>query len=260
MKYKIDLHTHFSTNGHVYSTIEENIRAALGKNLELIAITNHGPAYIDSGHWTSIKNIEVIPSRIESLTILKGVEANFLDEEGNLDINNAIYQNMDLILAGFHDLKIKNNFLKNRESCTKALLAAIEQNILDIIAHPGNPLYPFDYYEVLKAAKLKNIAIEINNSSFRYNRIGSEETCPIIIEIAKELDMFISIGSDSHISYDIGKMDISEKLIKKYKIDENKVLNSSQDILYQFIENRKIQKPSTLKSKYNLNDFAYLNY
>ena len=117
MKYKIDLHTHFSTNDHVYSTIEENIRAALEKDLELIAITNHGPAYIDSGHWTSIKDINIIPDRIGSLTILKGVEANFMDEEGNLDINNAIYQNMDLILAGFHDIKIKNNFLKNKRSC-----------------------------------------------------------------------------------------------------------------------------------------------
>ena len=36
-----DVHTHTLFSRHAYSTLEENIRAASAKNLELLGITDH---------------------------------------------------------------------------------------------------------------------------------------------------------------------------------------------------------------------------
>ncbi len=44
MKPIADLHVHSVASGHAFSTIEETCRQAKKKELELVAITNHGPA------------------------------------------------------------------------------------------------------------------------------------------------------------------------------------------------------------------------
>ena len=44
MKYVADMHTHTLASGHAYNTINEMIRAASRKKLEIIGITEHAPA------------------------------------------------------------------------------------------------------------------------------------------------------------------------------------------------------------------------
>ena len=44
MKYVADMHTHTLASGHAYNTINEMIRAASEKKLEIIGITEHAPA------------------------------------------------------------------------------------------------------------------------------------------------------------------------------------------------------------------------
>ncbi|MEG0137297.1 MAG: PHP domain-containing protein, partial [Cetobacterium sp.] len=89
--YKIDLHIHTNVNPHAFSTLEENIRAASRKGMKVIAITNHGPALPDSPHWWHLANIAILPEVIEGVRVLKGVEANILDENAKLDINQNVY-------------------------------------------------------------------------------------------------------------------------------------------------------------------------
>ena len=50
MKIKADLHTHTLSSGHAYSTIDEMAKGAQKRGLNLIAITDHGPAMPGASH------------------------------------------------------------------------------------------------------------------------------------------------------------------------------------------------------------------
>lgn len=239
MEYKIDLHIHTNVNPHAFSTLEENIKAAAKKGMEVIGITNHGPALPDTPHWWHLVNITIIPETIDGVRILKGVEANILDENGNLDINQAVYSKMDIILAGFHVVPGYGDTL-NKEKNINAILNLINSQKIDIIVHPGNPLFPLDYEKMVKAAKNANVAIEINNTSLgETTRIGSKENCRKIIQLAKENECYIILGSDSHYSGHIGGFERAQKLIEEVNYPQHLILNSSKEILNNFLEKRK---------------------
>ena len=132
--YKIDLHIHTNVNPHAFSTLEENISAASKKGMEVIAITNHGPALQDTPHWWHLVNIAILPNEIEGVRVIKGVEANILNENGKLDINQKIYENMELVLAGFHVVDEYGN-IDDIEKNTQAILSLIKKQKADIIEH-----------------------------------------------------------------------------------------------------------------------------
>lgn len=238
MKYPIDLHIHTSANPHAYSTLEENIRSAKGKNMEVIAITNHGPALQDSPHWWSLVNMRVIPEYVDGLRVLKGVETNIIDENGNFDINQRIYDIMDIILCGLHTVEAygdPSNIIKN----TKAVINMIRSQKIDIMVHLGNPQFPLEYELVVEEATKAGVAIEINNSSLKASRKGSEVNCKKILELCKKYNTKVALGTDSHISYDIGEFLEAQKLIDEVGYPTEKIINYSLDNLEEFLSERK---------------------
>lgn len=237
MNYLIDLHIHTSCNPHAYSTVEENIERAIKKGLKVIALTNHGPAAQDSPHWWSLANMRVIPKFVDGLRVLKGVEANILDENGNFDLNQQIYDVMDIILCGLHKVESYpdgSDIVKN----TKAVVNIIKSQKIDILVHPGNPQFPLDYETVVKEALLADVAIEINNSSLRESRKGSAPNCLEILKLCKKYNCRISLGSDAHISYSIGEFNEAEELIKQVEFPKDKIINSSVENLDEFLRIR----------------------
>ncbi len=110
---------------------------------------------------------------------------------------------------------------------------------MDILAHLGNPTYPFDHEEVVKCASENMVAIEINNSSFSKSRSGSKENCPNILKLCKKYNCFISLGSDTHYKSDIGNFSNIESYFKDYQIKEEKILNSSIEVLEEFLKSRR---------------------
>ena len=229
MRYPIDLHIHTSVNPHAYSTLEENIRSATERNMKVIAITNHGPALQDSPHWWSLVNMRVIPEYVET---------NIIDENGNFDINQRIYDIMDIILCGLHTIEAYGEpgySLKN----TEAVINMIRSQKVDIMVHLGNPQFPLEYELVVKEAVKAGVAIEINNSSLKGSRKGSRENCKKILEFCKKHNALVALGTDSHISYDIGEFQEAEKLISEVDYPVEKIINYSIENLEEFLKNRK---------------------
>ncbi|MDR3258923.1 MAG: phosphatase [Fusobacteriaceae bacterium] len=249
MTYKIDLHMHTNSTPHAYSTLEENIARAIEKKMEVIAITNHGPALPDSPHWWNLKNMAVIPRTVENLNILRGVEANIVDEAGNIDLNNSIYKVMDIIMAGFHRVENYKD-IDNQGKNTNVLINLMKMQYVDIITHPGNPQYPIDIEKIVSIAKEYNIALEINNASFYLTRRGSAPNCEEIVRLCKKNGNIISLGSDAHISYEIGNFSYVEEILEKYDFPKDKILNSSKEILFKFLKERKMQKPTIFSHKH----------
>lgn len=238
MRYLIDLHIHTNVNPHAYSTLEENIRSAQEKGMRVIAITNHGPALQDSPHWWSLVNMRVIPEYVGDLRVLKGVETNIIDENGNFDINQRIYDVMDIILCGLHTVETygdPSDIIKN----TRAVINMIRSQKIDIMVHLGNPQFPLEYELVVQEAVKAGVAIEINNSSLKNSRKGSRPNCKKILELCKKYEAMVSLGTDSHISYDIGEFKEAQLLIEEVGYPVESIINYSMENLDKFLENRR---------------------
>jgi putative hydrolase len=171
-----------------------------------------------------------------------------MDEEGNIDLNQAIYRGLDIVLAGFHPSRAYP-MSKNQEQNTRALLNLMEKQYVDIITHPGNPEYPIDIPCIVDAAKKFCVALELNNASLRGVRRGSEHNCAEILQLCLENGNMISLGSDAHISYDIGNLTHVESWIKECQFPAQRILNTSKELLFSFLEERKKRRSPVFENR-----------
>lgn len=246
MQYQVDLHMHTTASSHAYSTIQENVIAAKAKGLKLIAITDHGAALPDAPHPWHFINMRIIPRIIEDVAVLRGIEANILNIDGEIDCDDMMYSSLDMVIAGFHDPVLNAN--PDIDFNTQAMIATIKNPKVNIISHPGNPKFPIDAKAVAKAAKQYNVALEINNSSF-ISRKGSEDNCHEIILAVKEAGGLIALGSDSHIAYSIGDFSRSLALIEEVNFPIEHIINRSPKVALDFF---------TLKTGKTIPELAYL--
>lgn len=228
MKFLVDTHCHTVSSGHAYSTITEIAEEAARKGLEIIAMTDHGPSMPGGPHIFHIANQKVIPERIKGVRVLKGVEANIMDFDGSLDLPERFLKNLDIVIASFHDVCIAPG---SAEENTRALVEAMKNPYVDIIAHPGNPYYPIDIDRLVECASETGTLIEINNSSFVGSRIGSSENCKRIAVKAKATGVKLAAGSDCHIHFDVGRFDRIETLFEELEMPENLVINTDPGAL-----------------------------
>ena len=98
----LDTHTHTVASGHAYSTIRENAKAAGEKGLELLAITEHGPAMPGSCQAIYFQNLRVVDRHAYEAELLMGVELNILDSQGRVDLEERTLRKMDIAIASLH--------------------------------------------------------------------------------------------------------------------------------------------------------------
>lgn len=239
MKYLIDTHTHTTASGHAYSTLLENVKEASLKGLKIMAVTDHGFLLPGGPSVLHFSNLRVVPRIIYGVLVLRGVEANIMDFEGNLDMPDDRLKQLDVVIASLHDICIKPG---TKEENTRALLKAMDNKYVDIIGHAGNPSYEIDIDRVVEKAKAKNILIEINNSSFVTSRKGSYDNCYKIARKAGEIGATMVMGSDAHICFDIGNFEKSGELLQKLNIPDRLIMNIDPERFKNFLRNKgKIQ-------------------
>jgi putative hydrolase len=221
MKMLADLHVHTLASGHAYSTLGEVAVAAAGKGLELVAITDHGPAMPGGPHDYYFGNLRVVPETMCGVRILCGVEANILDSRGTLDMREVYLQRLDLVLAGLHTPCVAPMC---KDENTRALLGALENPYVDIVVHPGNPDFPIDSEQLVRAAARLGKVLEINNSSFLV-RQGSADSCLEIARLTKRYKVMVSIGSDAHIAQDVGELSRAAEIALQAGIPAENILN-----------------------------------
>lgn len=224
MKYLIDMHNHTISSGHAFSTLQEIAKEASDKGMKYVGITDHGPSMKGAPIIWHIGNLRVVPDTIYGVNILKGVESNILNENGELDVPDSFLGDLDIVLAGLHEGTSKDMDI---EGNTRAVLNVMENEYVDIIVHLGNPRFPIHQEEVILKAKEKNILIEINNSSLHTSRVGSSENCLEIALLCKKHKVPMIFNSDSHISFDVGRFDEIFELLEGADIPEELIVNST---------------------------------
>lgn len=237
-----DYHTHtkYSRKGHAKGTVEENVRIAYEKGLRQIAITDHG--FNQTIYGVRRKDIENVKKDIEEakemypIDILLGVEANLISSDGQIDIVPEDYENLDIVLCGFHKVVkapnrreqmgfIFKNILcglfhhtskKQKEKNTNAYINAMRNYDIDILTHLNHGC-KVDVEKVARVAKETNTLIELNGK-----RLGMTDA-----EILKclELGCKFVINSDAHKPLRVGDCHLGLQAALRLRIPDNAIVN-----------------------------------
>lgn len=235
MKILTDIHCHTIASTHAYSTVLELARAAADKEMEAVAVTDHGLGIPDAPHLWHFINLKVIPREIYGIKILRGCEANIMGADGRLDMDSDILKTLDLVIASIHAPCFPN---PERMDCTQTYLNALENPYVDIIGHSGSPNYPYDHERVLLKARELHKMIEINAHSFSARK-GSIPNCRKLAEKCKELGVSICVNSDAHFAFEVGAFDPAIEMLRSIDFPEELIANRSYEALRAFLKPRK---------------------
>lgn len=233
--YPVDLHMHTVASTHAYSTLHDYIAIAKAKGLKLFAITDHGPDMADAPHHWHFINMRIWPRLVDGVGILRGIEANIKNTDGEIDCTGIMLTSLDLIIAGFHEPVFAP---QDRATNTEAMIATMASGNVHIISHPGNPKYPVDIPAIAEAAAKYQVALEINNSSFLHSRKGSEANCRAIAAAVRDAGGWVALGSDSHTAFSLGDFTECRKVLDDVNFPEERILNVSPRRLLDFLESR----------------------
>ncbi|MBP7673644.1 MAG: phosphatase, partial [Klebsiella sp.] len=167
--------------------------------------------------------------------ILRGIESNIKNIEGEIDCSGPMLTSLDLIIAGFHEPVFPP---QDRDTHTQAMIAAMASGKVHMISHPGNPKFPVDIPAIAEAAARYQVALEINNSSFVSSRVGSEDNCRAIAAAVRDAGGWVALGSDSHTAFTLGEFTECRKILDAVDFPEERILNVSPRRLLNFLESR----------------------
>lgn len=247
--FKIDTHTHTLISGHAYNTIDEMIKEATDKNMEVLCITDHGPAMPGSGHPFYFSNMHILKSKRTPIPVLFGCEVNILDENGEVDLDEFCLQRQQLVIASLHSCCFREDVPKtanavelcSKENCTNALLKIMENPYITIIGHPDDEIFPIDYELMVKKAKETSTIIELNNSSNNPEgfRKGARQRDLEYLKYCKEYGVYISLGSDAHLKEEIGEFPFILPILEEIDFPEELIINSNKELFFQKITEKR---------------------
>lgn len=196
LKGDLQMHTRYSDGSN---TILEMAQAAKKLGHEYICITDHvGETFkiVNSLNEKRIKKqrkeINKVNKKFKNFTILQGGEVNIRDN-GNLDLKNNVLKQLDIVLASIH-----SGFKNSKEKITKRISTAMENEHVDIIAHPSGrlinqrPAIEWDLDNLLDKAKQTKTVMEINAYPERL------DLKDVHVRAAVKAKVKLSIGTDSH--------------------------------------------------------------
>ena len=241
-KYIADYHTH-TCFSHGRGTVDDNVRAALARGLTTIGIADHGPA-----NWwnVGIKRIADFERLIEEvwrarrrfpeIQILAGVEANIISYDGELDVPEAVQEQLDQVLVGFHTMIIpkswgdglrfirlslaarlgERRFSEAKRAHTQALIAAIQRYRIFAVTHPGLRI-AIDSEALAKVCAMRQTALEINA------RQGLAS--PELIRHAAGCGVRFILSSDAHRPEEVGRLEPAEAAARAAGLTVEQIIN-----------------------------------
>jgi len=231
-----DLHVHTIASGHAYSTITEICNVASSRGLEMVGISDHGPAMPGGPHVYNFSNLVILPRVISGVRVLRSAECNVIDATGNIDLPDRVLEILDIVQVGMHPLCGYEP--GGVEENTSTLLKVMGSGKVHVIVHPCNPLYPLNYERIVSAAVESGVLIEVNNASFLHVRKGSEKNARIILREVKRKGAPIVVGSDAHDASLVGIFDEALRIIDEFGIREELIVNRNARTVIEFLRGK----------------------
>ncbi|MBR7091146.1 MAG: PHP domain-containing protein [Clostridia bacterium] len=229
-----DWHTHtiFSDGS---GSIGDNVREAVNKGLDSIAITDHG--YNHTLHGMKRDRLLQMRREIERLRkiydieILLGIETNLISKKGEIDLSLDECKQFDVINMGLHravkyskfseffSLKIRNllwNSSRHSSILTEMYVRAIERYPITTVVH----LHEYKRVNVAPIAdiaKQKGTFIELNAKRMFFDQ---QE-----IDYMKANGNKLIIGSDAHSPERVGEYSKIQEAIPRLNIPVENIVN-----------------------------------
>lgn len=194
VKGDLQMHTKWSDGNN---TILEMAEEADKLGHEYILITDHvgkagmGNAIPPEKLKGQKKEIEEAAKKT-GIRILQGAEIN-IQLDGSVDVDEKYLKELDVVLGSIHF-----GFKTKKEQQTSRLIKAMENEYIDIIAHPTGrllnerPGYDIDFDKILEKARATKTVLEINALQKRL------DLNDVYIRAAVKAGVKMSIGTDSH--------------------------------------------------------------
>ena len=239
---RVDLHNHTPLCNHATGTPREYILKAIEKNIDIYGFSDHAPMEFDKEYRMSFDDMKVYEKEIKSLKdefkekidIRLGYEVDFIDKYIDSRVLNA---DVDYLIGSVHFIdewgfdnpeyigKYKNKDInKLWQDYFNAIEAMAKFGKFDIVGHI-DLIKVFNYkpnkdikliaINALKAIKKANMAIELNTAGIR-KPVKEIYPSKEILELAYELDIPITFGSDAHSIGQVGfEYEVALKLAKE---------------------------------------------
>ena len=192
-----DLHSHTTaTDGK--ADVETMARAAREAGLEYLAITDHSQALAmangldEQRALAHARHIREVSERLDGITLLAGIECD-IRADGTLDLAEDCLAQLDFVIASVHSA-----FGQAEAQMTDRILRAIESPVVDVVGHPTGRLllrrdpYKLDIEQVLGAAALTGVAMEINSQVHRL------DLSDMHARLARARGVKLVISTDAH--------------------------------------------------------------
>jgi DNA polymerase (family 10) len=222
---KGDFHVHSDWSDGVHS-LRDLARFGKERGYEYLAICDHTKSLKIAGGLNEkelleqIGEIRKLNTSLKGFQLLAGTEVDIL-KDGSLDIKDDVLKELDIVVAALH-----SGFKQSREQLTTRLVRAMQNECVHIIAHPtgrligGRSPYELDFEELFKVAKDTNTALEINAFPSRLDLNDTNARS------AKEHGIMLAVGTDTHISDQLGTMILGVGTARRGWIEKNDVLNT----------------------------------
>lgn len=234
MKVRADLHTHTIASGHGYSSLQEMAKAASEKGIEILGVTEHGPAVPGTCDLRYFKNMIVIPRIMYDVRLLLGAEINILDTSGKLDMSEKEYEKLDLRIAGIHSVCWDGG---SAEENTAGVLNVMRNPLIHIISHPGDGTADLDFESLVLESGQSHTLLEINSHSLNpaRNKAAARSNNIRILELCKRHGVPVILGSDAHISFSIGCYDYVLPLLAETSFPDELIMNDKPAYLMDWL-------------------------
>ena len=233
-KVLLDVHTHTVASGHAYSSLQEMVKAAADKELQVLGITEHGPSIVGTCPLVYFKNMFVVPRQMYGIRILMGCEVNILDTKGRLDLNDEYLDRLDIAIAGIHDKCWKGG---TKEENTEGVMQVIRNPKIHIISHPGDGSAELDFEPLVLAAKESHTLLEINNHSLAPQRQKpmARANNLELLRLCKKYEVPTILGSDAHVSFQIADYDRLLPLLAETDFPDDLIMNFWPERFFEYL-------------------------
>ncbi|MGN0614002.1 MAG: phosphatase [Porcipelethomonas sp.] len=230
-----DLHCHSLASSHAYSTVNELAAAAAETGLEVFALTDHAMAMPDAPHVWHFHNLHVIPQKINSVTVLRGVEANIMNFDGDIDMTAEDLRCIQWVVASCHTPVIRPGSIDEN---TNAYINAVKKNpVIDVIGHCTAAPYCVDFDRLAKACSENGVFLELNESSVAAGR-STAENCIAMLGACKKYETQILVNTDCHYSGLIGRIPVSVKLLEEAEFPRELIFNRDAGKVFEYVSRK----------------------
>jgi len=219
-----DMHSTWSDGA---LTIRQMAEAALERNLQILAFTDHSVSLAVAGGLSiedlhaQARDIETVQEELgNKIILLRGTEVE-IRVDGSLDYPDEVLEKLDIVVASLH-----SGLRQPRQQVTQRMINAIRNPHVDIIGHPTGRLIPnragadLDMETVIQAAGEYGVALEINAHP---SRLDLDD---IFTRRAVELGVLLSINTDAHSAHDLDMLHYGVAVARRGWAQAENVINT----------------------------------